>query len=224
MIDVQLQERARTIRKDAKAKLVETKAERLDRDRDKLKTENEVLQARLDEARDERQHWVEAVEELAKGGTRSSKPKKHRVRRVMVLGAAAGSAYVLGAKAGRERYDQLKEWWESKRPGGASGEDRWGMAGSGNGMDMSRSTTAGSMSSSSPSSAAPGSSGSTGAGTTGSTGSGSTGSTGSTAGSTGSAGSGTTGSSSTGSGGTSGSSGTSPSTSPSEKRGGTSGS
>ena len=44
----------------------------------------------------------------------------------MTLSVAAGSAYVLGAKAGRERYDQLKSWWSERRNQGVDRMNEWG--------------------------------------------------------------------------------------------------
>jgi hypothetical protein len=37
------------------------------------------------------------------------------MRSLFVLTAAAGSAYVFGAKAGRARYEEIRERWDSMR-------------------------------------------------------------------------------------------------------------
>jgi len=44
-----------------------------------------------------------------------------------VLVSAAGSAYVMGSKAGRERYDQIRRWWTdtTAKLKDRAVEDRW---------------------------------------------------------------------------------------------------
>jgi hypothetical protein len=44
----------------------------------------------------------------------------------MTLSMAAGGAYVIGAKAGRERYDQLRTWWAERRTNGVDRMNEWG--------------------------------------------------------------------------------------------------
>jgi hypothetical protein len=128
---MQLQERVRSARDDAKIRVRDARLDKADRDRDRLKTENEILKARLDGTTEERARWMEAIDELtARPDDVTVKIKKHRLRRLFVLGAAAGSAYVIGAKAGRERYEQLRSWFDGMRHRGedASWADSPGMA------------------------------------------------------------------------------------------------
>jgi hypothetical protein len=108
-----MQERARTIRSDVNEKRLTHGLDKTERERDRLKAENEVLRGRMAHADEEREHLLHSVDELA--GRKTSKPRKHRLRRVMVLGAAAASAYVIGAKAGRERYEEIRERWTALR-------------------------------------------------------------------------------------------------------------
>jgi hypothetical protein len=112
---MQLQERVRSARDDAKIRMRDARLEKVDRDRGRLKTENEILKARLEGTTEERARWMEAIDELTSRPEVTVKTKKHRLRRLFVLGAAAGSAYVVGAKAGRERYEQLRSWFAGMR-------------------------------------------------------------------------------------------------------------
>jgi hypothetical protein len=109
-----MQERARMIRSDVNEKRLTHGLDKTQRERDRLEAENEVLRGRMAHADQEREHLLHSVDELS-GRRPSDKPRKHRLRRLMVLGAAAGSAYVFGAKAGRERYEEIRERWSALR-------------------------------------------------------------------------------------------------------------
>jgi hypothetical protein len=102
-----LKDIARAKRVDSKLDRMDSKLDSLDRDNDRLQAENRVLRSELERTRDVRAGVNDAIDEA----TKSSRPRKHRVRRLLALSAAAGGAYVLGAKAGRERYEQIKSWW-----------------------------------------------------------------------------------------------------------------
>lgn len=75
------------------------------------------LEAKLDRARSElgstdarNQELREQLDReraIVRSVTAASRP--HRLRRVVVLAAAAGGAYVAGTAAGRERYRQIRE-------------------------------------------------------------------------------------------------------------------
>jgi hypothetical protein len=113
---MQLQERARMLGGDAKHRLREAKLEKADRERDRLRTENQLMRERIEHTDEELFRALDAIDDLAKSdGTSARKPRKHRIRRLFVLGAAAGSAYVMGAKAGRERYESLRRRWTDMR-------------------------------------------------------------------------------------------------------------
>jgi hypothetical protein len=231
---------------------LETKRDTLDRDNERLRTELRITREELDRERGARDDLMGALKK-GEGTVKADKVKvKTKKRggflRLLIVG---GGAYVLGTRAGRERYEQIKTWASDMkgRVGSGQGEDEWssmsngGSSGSMGSSGMSGSTgsstgsgstssgtsggTSGSSTSGSTGSGSTGSgstgSGSTGSGSTGSTGSGSSGSTGSTgSGSTGSTSTGSTGSSSTGS--TGGSTDTGSSGSTSSKRTGSSGS
>lgn len=95
----------------AKAKVNETRLDRASIDNERLSAENDVLRRELDSAKDDRNRFIDALESLQRPTTVGS-TKKHRLRRVTTLAIAAGSAYVIGAKAGRERYEQIRSWWD----------------------------------------------------------------------------------------------------------------
>jgi hypothetical protein len=95
-----VKERVGSIADTVRTHRLESKVEDADREVLRLRTENDALRATIDETR----------------------PKKHRVRRLMTLGIAAGGAYMLGAKAGRERYEQLRDKWRSMR---GTATDSW---------------------------------------------------------------------------------------------------
>jgi hypothetical protein len=52
--------------------------------------------------------------------TTSPKVKTHRIRRFITLTSAVAGAYVIGAKAGRERYAQIREWARNLKGKGSS--------------------------------------------------------------------------------------------------------
>ncbi len=103
---------------DAKNRIREAKLEKADRERERLRTENELMRERIDRTEGELTRALGAIDDMAKSDGRAErKPRKHRIRRLFVLGAAAGSAYVMGAKAGRERYESMRRWWTDMRDG-----------------------------------------------------------------------------------------------------------
>jgi hypothetical protein len=113
---MQLQERAKMLGSDAKHRMREAKLERADRERDRLRAENQLMRERIEHTDEELFRALDAIDNMAKiDGSAARKPRKHRIRRLFVLGAAAGSAYVMGAKAGRERYESLRRRWTEMR-------------------------------------------------------------------------------------------------------------
>jgi hypothetical protein len=100
----------------AKAKVNENRLDRTSSENDRLKAENEVLRTELDRAAQDRSKFLSALDAFQ---PETKKAKKHRIRRTMTLAVAAGGAYVAGAKAGRERYEQIRSWWERTRRQGS---------------------------------------------------------------------------------------------------------
>jgi hypothetical protein len=108
-----VQERARSIRSDVTEKRLNHGLEKFERERDRLKIENEVLRDRLARSDEDRDRLLGSVDDLA--SRKMPRPRKHRMRSLFVLTAAAGSAYVFGAKAGRARYEDIRGRWNSMR-------------------------------------------------------------------------------------------------------------
>jgi hypothetical protein len=116
VVAVRIKERARTVKDSARMRTRAAMLERADAERSELRAENEQLRDRVRDAQAERGQWFSIMERIAEAMPEISnasigRSPKHRIRRVLVLGAAAGSAYVLGAKAGRGRYEQMRAWW-----------------------------------------------------------------------------------------------------------------
>ncbi len=115
-----LKDRASALTESAKHRLADKHAESLERENDRLKVENSALRGQSDLERDRMERILDSLDEA------TASPKKHRLRRLMMLSVAAGSAYVMGAKAGRERYDQLRTWWAERRTNGVDRMNEWG--------------------------------------------------------------------------------------------------
>jgi hypothetical protein len=115
---MQLQERAKMLGNDAKNRMREAKLEKADRERERLRTENQLMRERIEQTDTELSRALAAIDEMAKiDGRTEARPRRHRIRKLFVLGATAGSAYVMGSKAGRERYESLRRWWTDMRGG-----------------------------------------------------------------------------------------------------------
>jgi FtsZ-binding cell division protein ZapB len=115
-----LKDRASALTESAKHRMAEKHAESLERENDRLKVEVSALRDQSDRDADRMERILDSLDEA------TTTPKKHRLRRLMTLSMAAGSAYVLGAKAGRERYDQLRSWWSERRTTGVDRMNEWG--------------------------------------------------------------------------------------------------
>jgi hypothetical protein len=109
---MQLQERAKTLGNDAKHRMREAKLEKADRERERLRAENQLMRQRIERSDGELSLALETLDDLVKTDGRAARTSAgHRIRRLFLLGAAAASAYVMGAKAGRARYESLRRWW-----------------------------------------------------------------------------------------------------------------
>lgn len=114
-----LKDRATVLTETARHRLAERHTEHLERENDRLKMENAALRGQTEREQDK----IEKILGSLEAGT--SGPKKHRIRRLMTLSVAAGGAYMMGAKAGRERYEQIKTWWAERRNGGVDRVNEW---------------------------------------------------------------------------------------------------
>jgi hypothetical protein len=89
-------------------RLLSARLGNLDRQNERLRNEVSVLHSQLDHEREEHKDLRDALR---------SKPREVKVRkpgfvRVVLIG---GGAYLLGAHAGRERYDEVLRWTRSMR-------------------------------------------------------------------------------------------------------------
>jgi glutathione S-transferase len=106
-----LKQRTMALTESVKNRRIEDRNDRMERDIEHLRVENQALKEEIDRDRDRLSKVLGSLESTtAKAGR-----KPHRVRRLFTLAAAAGGAYVVGAKAGRERYEQIREWWSQMR-------------------------------------------------------------------------------------------------------------
>ena len=92
-----------------KERFLDRRVEKLSKENDKLREAVGELRQDLDEAQDRSKETLAAL---------SKKTRRPGRMKWLVL---AGGAYVLGAKAGRGRYEQLKGWARSLTPDNGNG-------------------------------------------------------------------------------------------------------
>jgi len=102
----------------ARERRTTSKLASLDAENDRLETEVRTLREQLDAERDELRQALKAVPSKTKVKVK----RRGGIVRTVVF---AGTAYVLGAKAGRERYEQMKTWFQNMRNGSGSSRDAW---------------------------------------------------------------------------------------------------
>jgi hypothetical protein len=101
-----LGKKVRSVSSDMKDKVMDARMDSLTRANDELKVENELLREELDGDRKTRDRMMSLLDRLDV----EARPKRRiGLFRLVVIG---GAAYVLGAKAGRQRYDQIRAWWQ----------------------------------------------------------------------------------------------------------------
>ena len=110
---MEIKDRAISARESINRKRLENKLDDARQVNARLDAENRALHDESGRERGEIERLLAALEGLSAGTTSTTqpKPKRHRLRRTMTLAVAAGGAYVMGAKAGRERFEQIKDWW-----------------------------------------------------------------------------------------------------------------
>lgn len=82
-----------------------------------LDQENRTMRTRMRALQDELEREREARSEILRA-MQSMKPEAIKVKRrggLVRLLVVGGTAYVIGAKAGRERYEEIRRWWERLR-------------------------------------------------------------------------------------------------------------
>lgn len=137
---------------------LEMKTDSLDRTNDDLERELRATRTQLEQERSTREQLLDALTSVPAGKEKVVvKKRRGRLLRTIVIG---GGAYVLGARAGHERYEQIKGWAASMRDRvqskGGELDDASEWAPTTNGGSDTRSQT--------PASSTPKSSGSAGAG------------------------------------------------------------
>jgi hypothetical protein len=78
------------------------------REKARLEESNQLLKDELDREQRDREHMWSAIE-------KGMRPQRSRMRRVVLLGAGVGAAYVYGTRAGRGRYEEILAWWDRMR-------------------------------------------------------------------------------------------------------------
>jgi hypothetical protein len=101
--------RLSTLGDHAKEYLASSRMERLDRDNDRMRGEIALLRDELQEERKARKDTVKWLRELKEHQTVKVK-QGHRSGMLLTAVIAAAATYVLGSKAGRERYQQILEF------------------------------------------------------------------------------------------------------------------
>ena len=88
-----------------KERTQDMRMEKIERENAELKHENKLLQTQAEEDRESRERVLSLLDRV------DVTPRKKRRGGLRVL-IFAGAAYVLGARAGRERYEQIRRWWD----------------------------------------------------------------------------------------------------------------
>jgi hypothetical protein len=137
---MEVMDRAAALKDEFKARRLESRADHAEQEIDRLRMENRTLKEEVDRDKDRIDQLLEGLQDvISPGGS------KHRVRRLMTLSVAAGGAYVMGAKAGRERYQQIMEKVRGMRDRSQDDWDRFpetpGTVGNGSSSITGSSTT-----------------------------------------------------------------------------------
>ena len=118
-VDMNVKDKAGKMTQIAAQRMREAKLESATERNERLRMKNEVLSEELKQERAERDRILEALEKVG------SHKKTHRLRGFFMLSTAAAAAYVMGSKAGTERYEQLRSWWSDMRQRGNGNMDAW---------------------------------------------------------------------------------------------------
>lgn len=84
----------------------------------RLEARNDALEQELEREREDRERVIHVLEEAVEAAGR---PKKRRGRMLWLL-LVGGAAYTFGARAGRDRYEQIVTLVKRIRPDGSSGD------------------------------------------------------------------------------------------------------
>ena len=109
---VEIIDRAVSARDALDRKRLEHKLEDVRHENERLSVENRTLHEETRREQGQLERIMDALESISANGSK----RPHRIRRTLTLMVAAGGAYVIGARAGRDRFDQIKAWWKRARP------------------------------------------------------------------------------------------------------------
>jgi G3E family GTPase len=118
-VHMNVKDKAGKMTQIAAQRMREAKLESATERNERLRMKNEVLSEELKQERAERDRILEALEKVG------SQKKSHRMRGFFMLSTAAAAAYVMGSKAGTERYEQIRSWWSDMRQRGNGNMDAW---------------------------------------------------------------------------------------------------
>ena len=118
-VPMNVKDKAGKMTQMAASRMREAKLESATERNERLRMKNEVLNEELKQERAERDRFLEALEKVG------SPRKTHRMRGFFLLSTAAAAAYVMGSKAGTERYEQLRSWWNDMRQRSNGNMDAW---------------------------------------------------------------------------------------------------
>jgi G3E family GTPase len=118
-VHMNVKDKAGKMTQMAASRMREAKLESATERNERLRMKNELLSEELKQERSERDRILEALEKVG------SQKKTHRMRGFFMLSTAAAAAYVMGSKAGTERYEQLRSWWNDLRQRGNGNMDAW---------------------------------------------------------------------------------------------------
>jgi hypothetical protein len=88
------------------------RADRLDEENDRLRTELRMTRSQLERERDRQRSVLDALNRASERKTKvTAKPRGGFLRLILV----GGAAYIFGTKAGRDRYEQIRSWSSSMK-------------------------------------------------------------------------------------------------------------
>jgi hypothetical protein len=83
---------------------------RLDEENDRLRTELRMTRSQLDRERDRQQDVLDALNRASERKTKVTAKPRGGLLRLAVVGVIA---YIVGTRAGRDRYEQIRRWSSS---------------------------------------------------------------------------------------------------------------
>ena len=98
-------EKIGSVTNELKAKGKHVRSEKLEESNEKLKRENTLLRQQVEEDGTNRDRMLALLDRM------ETTPRKRKRRGWIRTLVVAGAAYVLGTRAGRERYEQIQRSW-----------------------------------------------------------------------------------------------------------------